>query len=80
MPKIETSTAFMWLKKNLRLQSGVPDTSKSEQVHAFLFQLPYPMTLNIIMDNNWENDGKTEKVIGNARAKPERMYDNIICI
>lgn len=31
--------------KNLRLQSGVPDTSKSEQVHALLFQLPYSMTL-----------------------------------
>ena len=37
-------------------------------------------TLNIITDNNWENNGKTEKVIGNARAKPERMYNNIICI
>lgn len=40
-------------------------------------------TLNIIVDNNWENDGKTEKVIEDARAKPEgyiitsSVYKNI---
>lgn len=37
-------------------------------------------TLNITVDNNCEKDGKTEKVTGNTRAKPERMYNNIICI